>query len=67
MPDDPFGRCANCGAPLEQGVQYPVSTETEDGEFTLHSFCDAECQREWEAEADADGDAGDRSPGGTGA
>lgn len=56
-----FGRCAHCGSALVAGVRYPVTTRyDEEGDFALHSFCDAECQGAWleeEGVADETGDA----------
>lgn len=48
--DHPLNRCANCGQSFEYDVEYPVTTRVEDGEIQVYSFCDEDCQAEWEAE-----------------
>ena len=46
----PFEACAHCQTPFQQGVSYPVVTRQEEGEVTLYSFCDEECQAAWVAD-----------------
>lgn len=49
VPEHPFGTCANCGKPFRYDVEYPVTTIEED-DLQIYSFCDEQCQAEWEME-----------------
>ncbi len=43
-----FDACAQCEAPFERGVRYPVVAVHEPaGEIRLHSFCDKQCLAAW--------------------
>lgn len=60
---NPFSRCASCGKTLALGVSYPVTTIfDDDGELELYSFCDGDCQREWNGDREAESELGDDSP-----
>lgn len=64
---DPFTRCGNCGKTLALGVSHPVTTRyDDDGELQLYSFCDGDCQREWNDDGEPEGEPGDQPPEDTG-
>lgn len=46
--EDPFERCAHCGAVFEPGVRYPVTTRRDGDGLEVYSFCDCECQAAWD-------------------
>lgn len=52
-PEQPTGSaktCANCRARLDTEEWHPVVTRTDEtGELRLYTFCDEECEAEWEA------------------
>ena len=41
--------CANCEAPLQFDVTYPVVTQKQNGDIEYYSFCDDDCRAAWNA------------------